>query len=390
MDSSDWAGDIDAAQAASIDGFVMDIAAEDPNTDIVLQNAFQAAESAGNFTLMLSFDYESYGTWAAQNVIDLINQYKSSSAYFQYDGKPLVTTFEGTGNVGDWSSIKAATGCFFIPDWSSLGPAGVAANFGVADGAMSWGAWPDGASDMDTSLDQAYQSALGDLPYMMAVSPWFYTNLPNWGKNFLWRGDDLWHDRWQQAIELQPAIVEILTWNDFGESHYIGPIHESGIPEGATYVSGMDHDGWRALLPQYVAAYKSNNQTSAASTEQISYWYKLAPSTAGTVDGTTGNDPAEGQQEVNPLSVSQDKIFATISVTAPSDFSIQVGSNSPSSFKASTAGLNHFSTDMNGQTGNVTFTISRNGQTIDTTTGPELASAPATGVVNFNAYVGNS
>ncbi|GIC85958.1 uncharacterized protein Aud_002317 [Aspergillus udagawae] len=33
------------------------------------------------------------------------------------------------------------------------------------------------------------------LAYMTPVSPWFYTNLPGYGKNWLWRGDHLWHDR---------------------------------------------------------------------------------------------------------------------------------------------------------------------------------------------------
>jgi hypothetical protein len=43
------------------------------------------------------------------------------------------------------------------------------------------------------------------LPYMMPVSPWFYTNLPGFGgKNWLWRGDDLWYDRWSQIIYNQP------------------------------------------------------------------------------------------------------------------------------------------------------------------------------------------
>jgi len=37
----------------------------------------------------------------------------------------------------------------------------------------------------------------------------FYTNLPQWDKNWLWRGDDLWHDRWQQIIEMQPSLVEV-------------------------------------------------------------------------------------------------------------------------------------------------------------------------------------
>jgi len=59
--------------------------------------------------------------------------------------------------------------------------------------------------------DQAYVAALSGRPYMMPVSPWFYTNLPLWSKNWLWRGDDLWHDRWDQVLNIQPALVEILT-----------------------------------------------------------------------------------------------------------------------------------------------------------------------------------
>ena len=36
-------------------------------------------------------------------------------------------------------------------------------------------------------------------------------------------GDTLWKYRWEQAINtVKPDIVEIISWNDFGESHYIG------------------------------------------------------------------------------------------------------------------------------------------------------------------------
>lgn len=42
------------------------------------------------------------------------------------------------------------------------------------------------------------------MPYMMPVSPWFYTNLPGFGKNWLWRGDALWYDRWTEVIYNQP------------------------------------------------------------------------------------------------------------------------------------------------------------------------------------------
>jgi hypothetical protein len=34
---------------------------------------------------------------------------------------------------------------------------------------------------------------------MMPVSPWFFTNLPGYDKNWLWRGDSGWYDRWVQA-----------------------------------------------------------------------------------------------------------------------------------------------------------------------------------------------
>jgi hypothetical protein len=57
----------------------------------------------------------------------------------------------------------------------------------------------------------------GKAKYMMPVSPWFYTNMPGFTKNWMWNGYDLWHDRWQQVLNVQPEFVEIISWNDFGE-----------------------------------------------------------------------------------------------------------------------------------------------------------------------------
>jgi hypothetical protein len=209
MTPQQWESDIQQAKAAHIDGFALNIAAQDSYTDAVLGNAYAAAEAVGNFTLFLSFDYESEGPWPISSVISTINSYKSSPAQFNYQGKPLVSTFEGTANANDWPAIIAATGITFLPSWTSLGPSGLAAVLDVVDGAFSWDAWPVGAEDISASSDQAWLNVLGGKPYMMPVSPWFYTNLPQWSKNWLWRGDDLWHDRWQQVIELQPALVEV-------------------------------------------------------------------------------------------------------------------------------------------------------------------------------------
>lgn len=391
MSPKDWASDLAMAKAAMIDGFAMNIAAGDPNTDRVLAAGYAAAELAGGFKMFLSFDYLSMGAWDAGQVINKINQYKYSSAQFNYRGKPLVSTFEGVGNAGDWTGIKGATGCFFVPDWSSLGPEGFASHLNTADGAFSWDAWPAGAEDKNCDADQRWMEMLGSKPFMMPVSPWFYTNMPNWGKNWLWRGDDLWYDRWQEVVRLQPAMVEILTWNDFGEAHYIGPIHDGGVPGGAHYVADMPHEAWLKFLPHYIDAYKSGNSTSPEGAEEaITYWYKVNPGQSGSTGGTTGNNPSQGQQPVAPYLVSQDKVFVSVLVAQPSDVTVSIGGSQPTPLRAMTSGINHFSVPLNGRTGAVDVKVVRYGQEIVTATGPEITDTCKNGLVNWNAYVGSS
>ncbi|SLM37963.1 alpha--glucanase [Lasallia pustulata] len=249
---ADWNDDINKAKAAGIDGFALNIAPGVSYTNTQLTNAYQAANAIGGFSLFLSFDYLATGPWVASDVINTIETYAGNPSQYRYNNQPLVSTFEGTNNIGDWPNIKAATGCFFVPDWTSLGPAGFQNQAGTADGAFSWDAWPQ-YPNAEVQSDQAWISALGSKPYMMGVPPWFYTNLP--GKNWLWPSNDLWYNRWQQAIQYQPELVEIISWNDYGESHYIGPIRSPGIPSGAArYVDNMPHDDWRAFLPFYIAA----------------------------------------------------------------------------------------------------------------------------------------
>lgn len=79
----------------------------------------------------------------------------------------------------------------------------------LIDRTVSWDGWPVGATDKTEDADHAWVSAVGNKAYMMPVSPWFYTNLPEYNKNWLWRGDDLWHIRWQQVLDIQPNFVEV-------------------------------------------------------------------------------------------------------------------------------------------------------------------------------------
>ena len=96
---------------------------------------------------------------------------------------------------------------------------------------------------------------------MAGASPWFFTHYgaDTWNKvspasasfahdltlgqqNWLFKSDTLWTDRWDQLLTLAPQFVEIITWNDFGESHYVGPI-EGIQPMSQAWVNGFDHTG---------------------------------------------------------------------------------------------------------------------------------------------------
>ena len=209
MTPEEWREDIALAQQAHIDGFAMNIAPQDSYTDDVLSMAYEAAAEIGNFTMFLSFDYLSGGPWPIDRVIQTINAYRDSPAQYNYQGKPLVSTFEGAGNTQDWPAIKSEADCFLVPSWTSMGPDGFKSVLDIVDGAFSWDAWADGAQSKSSDSDRAWMDAVGDKVYMMPIAPWFYTDLPQWGKNWLWRGDDLWYERWQQAIELQPQMIEV-------------------------------------------------------------------------------------------------------------------------------------------------------------------------------------
>jgi hypothetical protein len=162
---------------------------------------FDVADEQG-FQLFFSFDYAGNGPWDMSDVINLINKYGGRDSYYHYGGQPFVSTFEGPANSDDWLSIKRATGCFFVPDWSSLG-AKPAVELGTADGLFNWAAWPWGPQEMNTYVDTSYMEYLDGLPYMMPASPWFYTNLPGYKKNWLWRYEAIsfsFHCNWDYLL----------------------------------------------------------------------------------------------------------------------------------------------------------------------------------------------
>jgi len=175
-------------------------------------NAFTAVAGT-DFKFVFSFDYAALGAWKIDDVVMYLQRFGGHASYHRHNGLPMVTTFEGPASADDWIKIKSRAPCFLVPEWDSQG-IDYALSKSVVDGYSSWSAWPAGPNDMTTVIDWGNKRKLGGRVYMMPVSPWFFTNLPGWGKNWLWRSDNLWNKRWAQVLEVQPDYVQILTWND--------------------------------------------------------------------------------------------------------------------------------------------------------------------------------
>ncbi|KAM7210667.1 Mutanase [Rhypophila decipiens] len=397
---SDWETDIELAQAAHIDAFAMNIAYGDRTIYATLELGFQAAASKG-FKMFFSFDYAGgVAPWPADNVIALCNSFCGRSPYFRYNGKPFLSTFEGPDQAEDWIDVKAKTGCFFMPDWSSRGakPALQLAG-GVADGLFSWASWAWGAKPIDTYVDASYMLYLnqsGVKPYMMPASPWFFTNLPGYDKNWLWRGDNAWYDRWVHIIYNQPEFVQIISWNDYGECHHIGPLYNKAM-EAFTigrapynYALNMPHDGWRQFLPFVIDTYK--NGIATIQQEGLVAWFRPSPKGACGDGGTTGNTASQLQLEFEPVEVVEDAIFFSALLGSAASITVTVGGAVQSgatwtSVPDGGIGIYHGSVPFSG-TGPVVVTLKRGGTTIATVSGGTISNSCPQGITNWNAWVG--
>ncbi|KAK2007854.1 hypothetical protein LZ32DRAFT_34490 [Colletotrichum eremochloae] len=394
---SDWEDDINKAKEAHIDAFALNMAQGEDMNDKSVKAVFAKAEQLG-FQLFFSFDYAGNGPWKKQVVIDMIKKYGGSPAHFHHKGKPFVSTFEGPAQADDWIDIKAQTGCFFVPDWSSLGAKeAIGRAGGVADGLFSWDAWAWGGHDMDTYTDASYDEFLGGKPYMMPVSPWFYTNMPGFGKNWLWRGDHAWYDRWVQVNWWQPEWVQIISWNDYGESHHIGPVRDHALVAFKTgespynYALDRPHDAWRTLLPFTIDLYKHNVATITQ--ESVEFWYRRVYKNSCNDGHTTGNTASQVQLEYKPSALVSDEVFFSALLTEEAEVQVVIGGspyrgtwrNKPEGG----AGIYHGGVPFDGREGGVEIRLIRGGRIIMSVTGPDIGRVcNSNGYNNFNPTTG--
>ncbi|CAD6570391.1 MAG: hypothetical protein TREMPRED_005793 [Tremellales sp. Tagirdzhanova-0007] len=332
-----WADDIGLASAAGIDGFALNLGSDayEPSS---VTNAFAAAEAHGSFKLFLSLDFTSLSCSSisdASNVAALISTYSSSSAQVTYSAKTLVGSFSGDACTFGQSNVTS--GWLYVRSLLFAGNVTIhlipaifpdPSTFSTLtwmDGELNWNSgWPLGATNLDDSSDILYMNALRNKTYMPAISPCFFTyySPSSYNKDWIYRSDD-----WLLAIRMEMLVAmrsevdmaEIISWNDYGESHYIGPIR-ADQPNSQGWTNGMPHTAWLGLIAYYAPAFKTGVYPSA--TDNLWLWTRPHPKTA--------NATAPSMAKPTRWDDTDDNLYAVVTLSSPANVTIYSGTNTGS------------------------------------------------------------
>ena len=379
--AADYDDDMKRAKAAGIDAFALNIAKDD-YTDAQLNYAYESAAN-NDMKVFISFDYNYFETGENELVGAKLKEYCGKPGQLQVDGKCFVSSFNGDNDPNklfNAKTIRAAAGTelYLVPN---LSPTGIRDLTSVddIDGSFNWIGWdsnganraPTAESNVTTSdFDAKYTQWLGGKTYMAPVSPWFFTNFPSKAWNF--PGDLLWFRRWNEILALAPQMIEIITWNDYGESHYVGPDADTSkhSDDGSSaWANGMPHGGWLEMAEPYIAAFKAGAKEISVQEDKLVYWYRGSPKAAcGSFDG---------------IDTLQDAVFVVALLKSAGTVTVSSGANTQS-FEAP-AGASAFQVAMG--TGKQVFGLQRDGAEVLGATGAKDI-GDSCSPVNLNAFVG--
>lgn len=357
--------DFQLAKAAGIDAFALNIGT-DPYTSEQLNLAYESAAS-NDMRVFISFDFNWFSTSDTEIIANLIREFGGKSAQLKVDGKVFVSSFAGDGLDVETLRQAVGTDIFFAPNFHpSQTP-----NPDRIDAALSWMAWdsdgnnraPSPSNNLTTlQSDTSYTTWLStsSKSYIAPISPWFSTHygaeVP-YSKNWVFPGDLLWYNRWNEILTQGPRFVEIVTWNDYGESHYIGPLSSPHTDDGASkWVDGMPHGGWLEMAKPYIKAYKAGSKDVGGfiEEEKLVYWYRTMRSEV-ECDGTdTVGARPEGHETL------EDEVFVVALLKEAAKIRVVSGGNEKM-FDAP-AGASAWSTDMG--VGQQKFSLERGEQEV--------------------------
>ncbi|KAJ6458356.1 putative alpha-1,3-glucanase/mutanase [Mycena vitilis] len=402
--SADYDADMVRAKSYGIDALIA-LQGVDDYTDAQLGYAYDSAARNG-MNVFISYDFNWWNTSQGAQIGAHLSQYASLPAQLVINDAAFVSSFSGDGV--DVAAMRSAANrtTMFIPNFHPG-----QGDFSAIDGALNWQAsiaWPNNGDNKAPTAaanisvaagDSSYQATLAGKPYLAPASPWFSTHYGpevSYSKNWVFPGDLLWYNRWNDLLTLGPTFIEIITWNDYGESHYVGPLSSEHEDDGGSkWANDMPHNAWLDMAKPFIAAYKagSTSPDTFITEDQIIYWYRP---TLSTIDcdatDTTANTPANNasgnyfEGRPNGYQSMQDAIFAVTLLTSAANLTMTSGGSTQ--VFAAPAGAAAFSIPM--QVGQQSFALARNGVNVLAANSlKDVSDVCPCGLYNFNAYTGS-
>jgi glucan endo-1,3-alpha-glucosidase len=258
-----------------------------------------------DFKLFFSFDHNGELV-KPQNYENYLAEHVNRKSYFKVDGRPLVSTFGGEKVTDEeWSRLKgvvdpvAGKKTLLIPGFfQGVSPANVFTTRSNIDGVFNWNSWQDtwqGKKPVSMVDDQAYMTKAHDSGrlFMMGISPLQYKNM-NAKDNWYRRGEENLEIRLGQALSLQPDMLQFQSWNDAGESHYMGNLWNTPMNtslEIQELVNDRPHTAYWPIMKAFIKVWKNGETTTAnmvpgnGKPVEGAFWHHTL-----TVDASCGTD----------------------------------------------------------------------------------------------------
>ena len=158
------------------------------------------------------------------------------------------------------------------------------ASANVGSGHFTW-IHPASDAEQEAAIDRDFsdQRKVASKPWMAGIAPWVCKRMDA-DLNWLHAQDaGMWFDRWLHLLALQPNFIELVTWNDFGESSYVGPIRSFDANAQAKIdcsYGGLDHTAFLTMAKTFIHNIKAGVRgklTIAPQDEDVFLIYRLQP-----------------------------------------------------------------------------------------------------------------
>lgn len=333
--NGDYTKDIALAKGAGINAFAVNYGGWNANwPQLAAQlDTFYTQAAARDFKLFPSFDLTSVTDPAM--IVNLTNTYAKHTAQLQIEGKPMLSSFQTDPPAWDWQNdvlSKLNTKPFFIPGTLSDDASSAFSNVDAfADGIFPW-IHNDLSTTEEAAADTAFagnRTANGN-KWMAAVAPWFFKRFSadmNWANK---QDDGTFIHKWLHLLKLKPEFIEIVTWNDWGESSYIGPANPAPEdPNGGCYWSYYSHEAFLKMTKIFAKAFHAGKTSVRVdkAEEDVFMFYRTQPALTNGVNKTL---PFPSY-----ASYMHDDVFVVSFLNSSTSISLTSGDNKPVTYTAS-------------------------------------------------------